>query len=509
MGLVPGEHQLEVVEKFNGLPGNIVGDSMGVGKTLECVILDLAERATRPDKRKRYRTLIICQKSGLSVWKWHLEDQGVDPARILVIDPSDRAPFDSELERGCPGYDYYLMHWDALIRLDWIVKHPKGKPVFWWDHVIADECHLGKNRNAKRTVVWKHIKTRKKTGASGTPADDKPQDFWSVLNWLDSRTYSSYWRFYDTYLDWSTHPRNGYRVVHGVKNIDQFHREVAPFYIRRTLQDVRGDMPPKTYGKINVELTTRQRRDYDAMHKFQVARIGEANEELLVTYKIAMYVRLQQMIAGTTSLDWTKFENAFEKYGHLPEFNVRRLGELGRTGMQPKNMPTGPEVIINEPSPKIDTVMEMVDTAVDSGESIVVFSQFRGVIDLIEGRCKKSKYPVSKLTGAMLNQKTRDASVADFQSRKTRVFCGTIGAAGTTITLTAANTLVFTDRHWNPSKNRQAEDRIWRINQDNACRIWDVIANDTIDDERLRRIWEKARWVDEVVNIPTHLKGLV
>lgn len=440
--------------------------------------------------------MIICQKSGLSVWKWHLEDQGVDPSRIFVIDPKNRAAFDAELEAGAHNHDYFLVHYPAIILLQNLTGL-KGARRIKWNRLILDEVHLIKNRKSKRTVEIKRIKAEVKRGLSGTPADDKPQDFWSVLNWIYPGEYSSYWRFYDRYLDWETHPYNGYRVVKGVKNLDEFHRKIGPYYIRRTLFEVRGDMPEKTRGEIRVEMTPRQRRDYDSMFKYQVAQVGELREQLVVTYKIAMYVRLQQMTLGTVDLDWDRFTRWHQRYGHLCEHE------------RPKNEPNGPDISIGDPSPKFDAVMEKVEECMEEGESLVVFSQFKAVVEGIAARCRKAKIPVSTFSGADPNQSRRDQSVADFQAGKTRVFCGTIEAAGTTITLTRANQLIFTDRHWNPSKNEQAEDRIWRINQPNACRIWDIVMDDTIDDERLRRIWEKAQWVNEVVNVPAHLKDLV
>jgi SNF2 family DNA or RNA helicase len=274
-------------------------------------LLDFEER-----KRGLYnngRTLIICQRSGLTVWKWHLEDQGVKSDRILVIDRKNRSSFDAELALGAYNYDYYIMHWDALIRLNNLTRHAMPSKIIKWDHVIGDEIHLAKNRNAKRTKEMKRVRATYKTGCSGTPADDKPHDFWSILHWMYPKDYSSYWRFYDRYLKWETHPQNGYRVIKGVKNMGEFHTRIAPYYIRRKLTDVVDSMPAKTHGEIRVALTPRQRSDYDAMHKYQVAKIGEAKEELLVAYKIAMYVRLQQMSLGTTELDWTLYERAIEK----------------------------------------------------------------------------------------------------------------------------------------------------------------------------------------------------
>jgi SNF2 family DNA or RNA helicase len=500
--ITPGKHQLEVVEKFIGLDYNLIGDSMGVGKTLSGVLLDFAERQNAapetssytpvgpqhydPADAKGFRTLIVCTKGGLSVWKWHLEDQGVPNDRILVIDPGNRTAFDSELNAGALNYDYYIMHYHALALLSFFEKVQLGRNALVWDHIIADEVHLIKNRKADRTKILKRQKAKKKTAISGTPADDKPLDIWSVFNWMDRKTYSSYWRFYNTYIkyteEWNHSTNTGYRKVVGTKNMDQYHREIHPFYIRRTLPEVRGSMPPKTHSRIWVDLSERQLADYKQMQEFQ----------------IAVYQRLQQMTLGTViDLDWKAYERFWARHEFTPEEDL------------PKAQPKGPKLVLGDPSPKLDAVMEKVEEAVDAGENIVVLSQYQQVVKMMEARCKKAKIPTSMYHGGMTSQSRRDASVADFQSRKTRAFVGTIGAAGTSITLTAARTLVFTDRHWNPSVNRQAEDRIWRYDSQDPVSIWDIAARETVDDEKLAAILLKGKRVDALVEVPDKYKGVL
>lgn len=497
----PAKHQLELVDKFVGLPYCFIGDSMGTGKTLSGVLLDRAERLLKYPRP--FRTLIVTTKGGLSVWKWHLEDQGVPSDRILVIDPADRTVFDTEIDQGALNYDYYVCHWHALDLLPSFNKVTVGRQALWWDHILADECHMAKNRKAKRTMRLKAQKAHKRTALSGTPADDKPQDIWSIWNWLDKKKYSSYWRFFNEYIDSSEEVNRstgqGYRKVKGVKNMEKYHREVSPYYIRRRLTDVRDDMPEKTYGDIWVDLTGRQLKDYRQIEDVQTALLGKFDEEFTVEWQIAMHQRLQQMTLGTVAdLDWSEYERFWDKWEPILE-EARKYGldvEL------PKNPPTGPKFVLGEPSPKLDAVMEKVGEAADEGESLVVMTCYRSVVKMIGERCRKEKIPTGLLHGGMTNQKSRDAAVADFQSGRSRVFVGTIGAAGTAITLTRAHTTIFTDRHWNPSVNRQAEDRIWRFDQKNTCRIWDISARDTVDVSKRAQIAQKAKLVDRMVEIP-------
>jgi SNF2 family DNA or RNA helicase len=498
--ITPGKHQLEVVEKFIGLPYCMIGDSMGTGKTLSGVLLDLEERKLAADRgQKSFRTLIICTKGGLSVWKWHLEDQGVPTERILVINPGDRTDFDSELDAGALNYDYYIMHWHALALVPKFQEITVGRQALWWDHIIADEVHYAKNRKAERTLILKRLKAKKKTAISGTPADDKPQDIWSVWNWLDKKKYSSYWRFYNEYLTYEDKKNyrtgGGYRVVTGTKNMDKYHRDVSGYYIRRTLPEVRGSMPPKVLSELWVDLSSRQLKDYRQIEEFQTALLGEHNEEYTILWAIAMWQRLQQMTLGTViELDWSHYNAFWERHANTPDEDL------------PRNPPTGPKFVLGEPSPKLDIVMEKVSEAADAGENLVIMSNYKEVVRMLEARCRKEKIPLSVLHGGITSQAKRDAAVADFQSKKKNIFVGTIGAAGTSITLTAAHTLLFTDRHWNPSVNRQAEDRIWRYDTQEPCQIIDICARDTVDKDKRERIEEKAKRVDAIVEVPEEYK---
>ena len=288
--ITPGRHQEQVVEKFIGMPWRLIGDSMGVGKTLSGVLLDLAER--RESKDGHFRTLILCTKSGLDVWRWHLVDQGVPDGRILVIDPMDRTVFAGELAWGAHNFDYYVMHYHALELLSFFEKVQIGRNALVWDHIILDEAQFIKNRNAKRTKIIKRQKARYRTLVSGTPADDKPQDIWSLLNFGDKKKYSSYWRFVDKYVsyteEWNNNAGRGYRKLGGPKNVEEFHREIYPHYIRRTLPEVRGSMPPKTHNRMWVDLTDRQRKDYEDMKQFQLARIGEDEQLTQIELSLAL-----------------------------------------------------------------------------------------------------------------------------------------------------------------------------------------------------------------------------
>ena len=462
----------------------------GVGKTVTGIGLDMAVREDRPDLAE-LPTLIVPEKIGIDIWDHHLRAMGVPADQILMVNPQDRSAFEEALEnlkkyQTTGGrkvvtyfpYKYMIAHYEAVMRMKTLVGEPGKRPTIEFLHVIADEVHLIKNRKALRTKAMKRIKCLYKTGLSGTPADDKPEDLWSVLNWLWPKKYRSYWGFYKTYVDYEVVQPYGYHKAIGVKNMDKLHKEIQPFYIRRLLTDVAKNMPEKIHVRpiTMVKLSTSQRRAYEQMKTKMIAKIGD-NFTLTSPAMIGVYTRLQQMALGTLVPEW----DVADDYSALLDDEWEE-----------------PHIVIDRPSPKLDALMNIIETHEE--EPFVVFSQFRGMVDLIEDECKSRGISVVKITGAVIKKEDRTRLVQEFQDGKARVFVGTIAAAGKGITLTRANHVIFTDRSWNPSKNEQAEDRLWRRTQTNTVRVIDIQAEDSIDQLRLETINRKAANIYALLN---------
>lgn len=489
--IVPKQDQAIAVEKFRGQNACLIGDEMGVGKTVTAIARDFQLREREPSGRP---TLIVGKKIGLDVWIWHLKAMGVDPGKILVIDPGDRTEFVRELallredlfRKRVPRYTYYVMHYDAIrFVADILLEAPH--PIEWF-HVIADEVHYIKNRASQRTQLFKKIKCWYKTGCTGTPADNQPDDFWSILNWLYPQKYRSYWKFYGTYIEWEEKERHewqtlpggrkkfvgksGYREMTGVKNINRLHQEISPFYIRRMLLDVEPDMPElisPVEPPIMVDMTRAQRRAYDQMRRKSLARIQDidGDDAVVIGDTAAItHMRLQQMALATLRA----------------EIDVEGEDE--------------PRFILSKPSPKLDALMEMITGHEE--EPFVAFTWFRAMADLIEAECRTLKIPCVKIHGGVTSH--RGELVEKFQDGEARVFIGTIAAVGESISLTRAQHAIFTDRSSNPNRNLQAERRLWRRGQRNAVRIYQIQARDSIDQIRWEKIQTKAELVDAINN---------
>jgi SNF2 family DNA or RNA helicase len=347
-----------------------------------------------------------------------------------------------------------------------------------WFHVIGDEIQAIKNRDAKVTLALKKIKTVYKSGLSGTAADNRPDDLWSILNWLYPNHWTSYWSWYNNHILFTNelNHKTGkvYRKMVGVANVDEIHGDMDSFYIARLKKDVFHDLPDKYYTDIEVDLAPQQRSAYNQMRDTMLAWIGEhEHEPIAAPVVIAQLMRLQQFAVGYGKLEPVKRRNP-------------RTGEMELVDT----------LKLTEPSSKLDAVMEQILTNPD--EQFVVFSQSKQVINLLATRLEKAKITHCLFTGDT-KQEVRPQMVDDFQAGKYQVFAGTIHAGGVGITLTAASTVIFIDRAWSPSRNKQAEDRLHRPGQKNAVQVINIVARDTIDPDRNAQIQLKWEWLSELL----------
>lgn len=413
-------YQKEGVEAAYHHTGFLLADEMGLGKT----VTTLAEIRQRADEKGPGRVLVVCPKSAISVWMYHAEMFGFSPVDGL---PKTTVTPTNEM--------FVVTNWDQL-------RVNANYKKFGWRYVIADEAHFAKNRKAKRTKSLWTISGQYKRALSGTPIVNRPDELWAILHWLYPQQYRSYWKFFDRYVDWEKHPFHQYRIVKGGKNLDELREELSELMLRRTKKEVLTQLPDKYYESIVVDLSPKQRRVYTDMEKKALAWVGQNEDKpLAAKMVVAQLMRLRQIASGT------------------PDFD-----EEGK-------------LTISEPSVKVDALMDIIE---GTDKPVVVFTNFRSVVKMVEDRCAKVGVNAVSLTGTTPQEQRRE-HIERFQAGGARVFVGTIRAGGIGVTLTAASTVVFLDRSWSPADNLQAEDRLHRIGQENAVQVIYINARDTVD----------------------------
>jgi ATP-dependent helicase STH1/SNF2 len=331
---------------------------------------------------------------------------------------------------------------------------------------------------------------------SGTASGDKPENLWTVLNWLYPKVFTAYWKFRKEYCVEETVSRYvrgsdgkarevNYRQIVGYQNLDQLHRLIEPFYVRHLKRErccanhpngVMEQLPDKVYSKIWVDLNPQQRRVYEQMRKEMVAWVNEHEDTPLVaSVVVAQLTRLGQMALATPEV--------YEIKKPFTNPNTGRVHEVVET-----------KVKLTTPSTKIEALYDLIKDHPD--KKFLVFSSSKQMCYLTQKYMNEKGIGSFVLSGDTPSTQ-RTGMVRRFVEAspdECQLFISVIKAGGEGVDglQAATDTMVFLDRDTWTIKNRQAEDRLHREGQKDAVQIIDILARNTVDIGRLER--DLTKW---------------
>lgn len=402
-------------------------------------------------------------------------------AHYNIFSFSNKGKFEED-DQGRPLRDengkFILKPWRQA---DYIIDHV-------WDFVWCDEFHRMKDKDSRWTVGIKKIKTTVgRHGSTGTGFINRPNEIWSLLNWLDPAHYTSYWDFHETYCeidDW-----DGYAKVSGVKpeKKDEFRQLVRKIGVRRTLDQTHPDIDKPVFTALNVELNATQRKMYNEI-KAELQTMDKNGQALYSANVLSMLQRLRQICVGTPEIVADYYDNKLD----------RRVQKIRLT----------------EPSSKLDALMEVLEGLQwdeEKKEPLVVFSCFKDPLELLKTRLEKHNdfilsngldeslcYPYLHMDVDDSDQERYRKWHDEFPTMKYRVFMSTLQLGGESINLTPAHHLVFLDRSWSPKDNNQGIGRIRRPGQTSVPHIININALKTTDQYIERVVDIKHGWFKEI-----------
>jgi SWI/SNF-related matrix-associated actin-dependent regulator 1 of chromatin subfamily A len=147
---------------------------------------------------------------------------------------------------------------------------------------------------------------------------------------------------------------------------------------------------------------------------------------------------------------------------------------------------------------KVDGCIEHIRGVLEETDKVVVFAYHHDVINKLREAFSYEHHAVS-ITGAT-NLKMRQYAVDLFQTdHQCRVFIGQIQAAGDTITLTAASTVIFVESSWVPGEVDQATDRLHRIGQKDAVLVQFLVIAKSLEEHMVRTLIDKKLIINRIV----------
>ena len=309
-----------------------------------------------------------------------------------------------------------------------------------FDMLIVDEAHYCKNPKSQTSrivlvALWSRCKYR--LLLTGTPLPNgRACEAYTTFSRCNPNDFGSWQYFRDRYCVEEMTPW-GPQYARS-KNLDEL-RQIAldSFLVRRTKEEVLGQLPGITRQNVYVEIPRPER----------IALGDEFDADAILS-----------AVEGGAPLDTEHIATA-----------RRRLAEL-----------------------KLNSLITHTIETLDEVSQVVVFVHHRVMYDGILDALWCEDITAVGING-LTPPEERDEAVAEFQSGKARVFVASLKAASTGLTLTAASTLIFGEYDWVPSTNEQAEGRIFRVTQTEICRIKYLVAADTLDEKILAAVQRKQK----------------
>lgn len=473
-----------------------------------------------------------CFKTSTVLWLAEREVQGIkNPSIMIVTTPSGKGTYYEAIPAILPGYTLIdvttkgvfivlpggrrvkagaklaakievphiiLTHYHVFAKINKgePQRHPKSKLILkdpitgiikmkpWtmadyllerkYDFVALDEAHRIKNKATKWTESLKKVKATHKHVMTGTGFINRPDEIWSLLNFLDPKMYSSYWRFRDKYCEIDTW--TGFAKVVGINPAtkDEFRQIVREVGVRRTLDEVMPHIKKPIFVRREVDLNPTQRKMYNEI-KQDLKMMDQKGEPIHSPNVISALNRMRQICVATPELIEDRFDEKLN----------RRVTA----------------VRLVEPSSKLDDFMELISELQwdeEAKQQVVVFSNFRDPLTLLSARLDKAGI-------GYIHMKQEDSDAVrykkwfeDFPKKEAQVFMSTLQLGSESINLTTARHVVFLDRSWSPKDNSQGVGRVRRPGQDGQPVVINIEAVKTTDQKLEGMNIEKQGWFTEI-----------
>lgn len=424
-------YQLDGIAFAAGAGRAVLADDMGLGKTIQGV--GTAEFLAREAEIKK--VLVVCPASLKSQWRNEIHRFCDRDVQLVGGAAADRG---GQYNNEC---FFTVCNYEQVLRD--IIAIEKVK----WDLIILDEGQRIKNWAAKTSNVIKSLKSRFALVLSGTPLENRLDELYSVVQFVDGCRLGPGFRFF-----------NKHRVVDekgrvlGYKNLGELREALKPILLRRTRESVKLELPPRTIETIRIPPTDEQ----SVLHSthmqvvFTITRKTFISEmDLLRLQKALLMCR---MAADSTYLVNKEKPGFSTKLEHLDELFERLFEEEGR--------------------------------------KVVLFSEWTTMLDLIEPLLARRKLDFVRLDGSV-PQRQRQELVHRFQTLPDCRLFLTTNAGSTGLNLQAANTVINVDLPWNPAILEQRIARAHRMGQTQPVQVFVLVTEQTIEENLLATLAAK------------------
>lgn len=408
----------------------VIADDMGLGKTIQAI--GVAELLAREAEMKK--VLIVCPASVKAQWRAEIE---------RFSDRSNQIVLGTRSERAAQSTNETFF---SICNYEQVLRDLRAIELVAWDLIVLGEGQRIKNWEAKTSNTIKRLRSNFALVLSGTPLENRLDELYSVVEFIDDRRLGPAFRFFDRHrmVD------DAGKVI-SYQHLDELRARLQPVLLRRTREQVAQQLPPRTTEIVRIAPTDRQLEIHDGNMRI-----------------VAKIVR--------------------KKY--LTEMDLLRL----RKALLCCRMAADSTFLVDKRTPAFSSKLPELETLLvrlcAEGRKIVLFSEWTTMLDLIEDTFRAHSLRWVRLDGSV-PQRKRQQIVHEFQHDPSCQLFLTTNAGSTGLNLQAADTVVNVDLPWNLVVLEQRIGRAHRLGQKRPVHAFVMVTTGTIEESLLATLASK------------------
>jgi SNF2 family DNA or RNA helicase len=312
---------------------------------------------------------------------------------------------------------------------------------------IYDESGKIRTPTAKVSKVARMFQPPFRIALDGTPVSNTLADLWNISEWIRPKIFHGNW--------WSFRARHAVMNPYIPGKIDDWRdkewitsRANERIFWKKKVEVLK-DLPPMTQTDVVLEPTAEEKRVYKKIK--EELRVEIEGEDMPITNALALMMRLRQAANGTFSRPDT---------------------------------PT-----------KTTAIIDLIES-LPPKEKVVIFSQFETVVEALS---ESLPYKTVKISGKMKIE-DREKAISDFEKdpEVRAIIMTSAGEKG--LNLQCASYMIQHDLTWSAGSDEQRTGRIWRHGQMQACTVWNLLMDGTVDMHMARILTRKKALAESVAS---------
>jgi len=451
------EYQLQglnwLISLYNNGINGILADEMGLGKTLQTI-------------------------SFLGFLKFHKNNKG---PHLVIVPKSTLYNWVSEFNKWIPEFNVFMLHGnkeeraklvkERLLTLNFevcvtsyeicLLEKAQFRKLSW-RYIIIDEAHRIKNENSALSKIVREFNCRNRLLLTGTPLQNNLHELWALLNFLLPDVFNKSEDF-DSWFELQGKDQD--------KVVQQLHKILNPFLLRRIKVDVEKSLLPKKKINLYVGMSSMQRMWYRKILEKDIDAVnGAGGKRENKTRLLNIVMQLKKCCNHPYLFDGAEPGPPYTTDQHLVD-NSGKMAILDKLLVHLKA----------------------------NGSRVLLFSQMSRMLDILEDYCLWKGYDYCRIDG-QTSHDDRIQSIDEFNKPNSSkfIFLLTTRAGGLGINLATADIVIMYDSDWNPQVDLQAEDRAHRIGQKKQVVVFRFITENAIEEKVIERATQKLR-LDQLV----------